>query len=155
DGSLVAGGTGDAFFKNGGARHDAPDEEGALRAREHEAERALKDIGPLLEPNERITALQRVRNQYPGTEAARAAAGGLAAVAGAPARGPSREALSAALDELRARLRGPSESGAPLLELLRQVDDYRPAPEVATGFEPLRATLASELVEAAAAHARE
>ncbi len=143
----------------GGTQDDAassPDEETLLRARENEASRALSELAAYVTGEERVLALARIRAQYPGTAAAALAEEEIASL-----RASSSEADPAAsftLDEvvtqLQSELGALEAGGAVLADKLRALAVFSPPAALATEFEPRRAALDAESIQAAEAAMR-
>jgi hypothetical protein len=145
----------DASFFNGkpGEVVAVPDEEQLLRAREREAGAALRDLAPFLEGEERLRALERIVEAYPGTTAAASAAGEIEALRARPA---SRTRTVEDLDaELRSLLAGLAARSAPLAEELRAIEAFGVPAALAGEFAPRRSEHALERVRAAEDGVRE
>jgi hypothetical protein len=148
----------DASFFDGASEPSgaASDEEVQLRAREREAGQALAQVPAYLEGEDRLAALERVRAQYPGTAAAAAAETEIASLHSAtPEPDPSTVTLPEVETQLRERLLALAGSGATLAEILRVLDAFRPPAELAAEFEPRRALVAEDHIQAAEAAVRE
>jgi hypothetical protein len=131
----------------------AVDEEEVLRAREREAGQALREIAPFLAGEERVAALERIRTSYPGTAAAAAAAGEIAALRAQPgALGAA--SLDEALAELAEELAALARAKASLADRLRAIAGFRVAPELGSEFEARRTEHALAEVQAAEERAR-
>jgi hypothetical protein len=141
-----------SFISGTGDAGPATDEEGALRAREHEASRALGELPDYLTGDDRVAALERIETQYAGTSAADTAASQLAALrASAPPDPAPAEALTAnALEnQLRGELDALEKGGGALVDELRAIDAFTAPPALAAEFEPRRARIGEGCIQAA------
>jgi len=145
-----------SFFGDTGEDGTVSDEEAQLRAREREAGRILDELAAYLTGEDRVAALERLRAQYPGTAAAAAAETEIARLrAEIPKTDPASVTVAEVETQLRERLLALRAGGAPLAEILRATEDFRPPAALAAEFEARRALVAGEFVQAAEQDLRE
>ncbi len=152
----------DGSFFSAGTREvpRQPDEEQALRERERAAGLELSSLSPFLPPSERLAALQRTAERYPGTEASAAARKEIESLEAGPTEEPASSATADLLEQARhslaERARWPPAEG----ELPRPVDSLRaiaefPALGLGYDFEKTRDALATEVITGSASRIRE